>query len=237
MAIAREAAFFVESFTGSLTNSNPMTIVVTPSFPDSCDRYHFIAIGSCDPLGIDSTIASVTVGGQAATLIQNLGDSSGNTLALYGYRQPPRAAHNVVITFNNNVNAFAIVNSYEQIDPQDGVGVIDATTGTTGASDTRTLTSSDLATSLAVQCATLFGGTTNITLTAVSPFSNSGTAQVGSSPVRHRIAASVVGTSPGGASVSARYNFSTNPKPWAHIACEVKAARLQPMCSQLGMGF
>lgn len=237
MAMAREAAFFVESFTGTITAGNPITVVVTPSFPDSCDRYHFIAIGVCDPLAVDTTIASVTVGGQAATLIQNLADSVGNTFALYGYKQPPRAAHNVVVTFNNNVNAFVIVNSFEQIDPQDGVGVLDATTGTTGASDTRTLTSSDLATSLAVQCACLFGGATNVTLTPVSPFSSSGTGQVGASPFRFRVAASVVGTPPGGASASARYNFSTNPKPWAHIAVEVKAARLQPMCSQLGMGF
>lgn len=236
MAIAREPAFFVESFTGSTSNSNPLTVAVTPSFPDSCDRLHAIVIGSCDPLGIDSSIASVTVGGQAATLVQVQPETSGNTLALYVYKQPPRGTHNVVVTFNQNVNAFCVVNCFEEIDPHDGIGVVDGTVGTTGASDSRTLTSSDWLTSLGIQCAGLFGGVTNVSLTAVSPFSNTGTGQVGASPVRYRIAASVC-TPPGGASVTARYNFSTNPKPWSHIALEVKAARLLPLAAMNGMGY
>ncbi len=237
MAIDRELAFFVESFTGSVTGANPLTVACTPSFPDSCDRLHAIVVGSCDPLGIDSTIASVTVGGQAATLVQTENDSSGNTLALYVYKQPPKGAHNVVVTFNNNVNAYCVVNSFEQIDPGDGVGVMDHAHGTTGASDSRTLTSGDWLKSLGVQCGALFGGVTNVTVTAVSPFSNSGTAQVGASPVRYRVGSSIIGTSPGGASVTARYNFSTNPKPWSHIALELKAAKLLPQCASMDMGF
>ena len=237
MAIGRELAFYVESFAATVTNSNPCTVSVVPTFPASCDRFHVITIGSCDPLGIDSTIASVTVGGQAATLVQTEPESSGNTLAVYVYKQPPAGSHNVVVTFNANVNARVAVHSFEQIDPLDGVGALDHAAGTTGASDTRTLTSSDWATSLALQVAGLFGGVTNVTVTPVSPFSNVDTQQVGSSPVRYRLGASVVGTSPGGASVSARYNFSTNPKPWSHIALEVKAARILPQCATMGMGF
>lgn len=238
MAIARENQFYVESFAGSITVGNTLTIPCAPTFPDSCDRAHFIVVGSSDPTAVDSSITSVTVGGQAATRVSTQTTSSGAILELWVYMQPPRATHNVVVQFGAvNANAYAVVNSFEQVDPLDGAGVLDATSGTTGAFDERTLTSGDLATSLALQAGLLFGGATNVSLTAVAPFSNSGTAQVGASPNRTRVAASVVGTAPGGASVAARYNFSTNPKPWAHIALEVKAARLLPLAAQMGVGF
>lgn len=238
MAVAREPAFYIESFTGSVSNGASVTVSVTPSFPHSADRLHVIVVSSCDTLGVDSSIASVTVDGVAAVLLHTLNDTSGNTLGIYKGVQPPKGTHNVVVTFvQATVNAFVSVNCFEEIDPIDGIGVSDTATGTTGASDSRTLTSSEWATSLAIQAASLFGGTTNTTVTAVSPFTNVGSGQVGSSPVRLRSGASAVGTPPGGASVTARYNFSTNPKPWTHAAYELKPARILPQACLMGTGF
>lgn len=238
MAVARETAFFIESFSGSIASGNVCTVPCTPSFPDSADRAHVIVVGTQDTAGFDSSIASVTVAGVAATLVKLQGLTSGALLAVYKFVQPPRGTHNVVVTLvEPNNSAFVVVNSYEQMDPQDMEGALDFAVGTTGASDTRTLTSSELATSYALQAVGLYGGATNTTVTPVAPFSNTGSAQVGLSPFRFRVGASSLAVPAGGASVSARYNFSTNPKPWAHIAVELKAARLLPLGASMGMGF
>lgn len=237
MAVSREVAYYVETFPGSVSGGAPLTVSVTPSFPHSADRFYLIVVAALDTLGFDSSITGVTVGGVAATLLHTLNDSAGNTLGIYKFVGPPKATHNVVASFvSSTVNAYMTVNCFEEIDPIDGIGATDTATGTTGASDSRTLTSADLATSLCLQAASLFGGTTNVTVTPVSPFSNTGTAQVGASPVRFRSGASVA-DKPGGASVTARYNFSTNPKPWMHAAYEVKAARILPQACLMGCGF
>lgn len=234
MAVTRDPfAFYVTTTIGTSTSGNTCTVAVTPAFPDSCDRMLVIAIGCTDALNIDNTIASVQVGGVSATLAKYKGGVS--DVSLYYFPQPPRGTHNVVVTFNAaNVIAVVIVNELEQMDPTDALGQTASNQGT-AANDTLTLTTSDLDTSLCLQAIAAFGGGTNITVTPVSPYSNTGTTQVGATPNRTRVGCSAA-TRPGGASVSTRYNISTS-KPFAHVAAEFRAARLLPLGSMMGMGF
>jgi hypothetical protein len=211
-----------------------LTLNFTPSFPDSIGRHLFICIASWDQLATDAVVASVTVGGVAATLVRAA--NANVCSAIYRFKQPPKSTFAVVVNFNPSslINCRVFVYEYEYVEPGTPVGVTDGATGT-GTADTRVLNpiaggvASLLLEHLAINC-----GTATTAGTIAAPFSTDDNVLVGTSPNRTRGMAGNAQLQTG-PSVNAAISIAVS-KPWAHVAVELMAERQFPLQSLVGMG-
>lgn len=228
--MARELMFVDGVTLASGVNALTCTVNVTPGFPDSADRTLAIFIESCDRLGTDNSIVSVTVGGVAATLQAhefNLTDC-----ALYTFRAPPKTTFAVVVTFNAAVDSRVGVYELEQNDPV-LIGQLQHATGS-AASSTLTLNPVDGANSMLLMGEGLFIANTTNTATAQAPFASDDSSLIGVSPTRSRD--SIASCQNAGPSVQAKYTHAA-VRAYTHIAAEFRGANPLPQALLTGMGM
>lgn len=234
--MAREQVF-VDALSGATgAGVGSVTVTVTPAYPDSMNRVHVIAVSLVDQLDGDYGIASVTVGGVAATLLHSLSAVVVN-LAVYAFRFPPKAAHNVVVTFNvSTVNARVYVYELEGVDPTLSTiyKLADTAVGT-AASDQRALTGIQGVTSVLIQANALWLSTLTTTATPTSPFASDDSTVAGSSPTRVRGSSSSC-SNQAGPNVTPKYTYATS-RAFRHAAYEFAGEPLFPLASLCGMGF
>jgi hypothetical protein len=224
--------------TNASTSGAATTVNVTPSFPDTTRRCHIICVHNEDTTATDNSIASVTVGGVAATLLKAQGGQS--DASIYAFPFPPKGTHAVVVTPTQLATCVTRVSVYEfeNIEPAPLAGQTAGNLGTATSGNSGALTSPDLATSDVVAALSVFFGTT---VPAVSAATGTGmgqqaTASQGTSPFRVRHS-SAVGQQPGGASVTPGFTWGATAKPWAIAAVELRGENLHPQACLSGMGF
>ena len=230
----RELVWVDGVWTAGVNAGASMQVTVTPAWPDSVNRAHLIVVFGMDTLTTDNSPASVTVGGVAAT--QLIAKDSLSSVYLYLFKQPPKAAHNVVVTFVESlVNGFLFIAELEGCDPT-VAGLVAQVVGAVGTATSSTLSLPSVQDGgYLLQAVTLWLATLTTTATPVSPFSSQSTGITGSSPYRSRVAVSDV-QQPAAGNFSPQYNFAAS-KPFAHAAVEVRGEPMFPMAASMGYGF
>jgi len=225
----------------ALTNGNgtgaATTVSVTPSWPDTARRCHIIVVHNEDTLGIDNSIASVTVGGVAATIVKYQAGTA--DVGIYKFEFPPKGTHSVVVTPTAASTCITRTSVYEieGIEPGALGGAVDGGIGT-ATSASKTLTSPDLTTSAIFEGLSVFFGTTVPAVSAATGTSmgQQATSSQGSSPARVRYS-SAYGPQPGGASVTPGFTWGATAKPYALACAEFRGELLHPQACLSGMGF
>lgn len=221
--------------TGAFVGVTTKTVTVTPTFPHQPGRVLLVLLAWHPTLGAgEGSISSLTVNGQAATLVE-LADQGEALAAIYRFDNPPAiASFDVVVNWDPDgvTGAYTVV-LVEQADMSSPIKASGTHTGTgTGPSTVAlgTLEPEELAFGTFAQ----FNATTTTATTIGGGFSSFQNSLAGASPQRTRS----IQTYQQGAGVAVTSSFTpAASKPFAHAAVVMRGVHIVPLRGFMGAGI